>query len=1284
MQHLGASTGNKKVRVRHPIGSAALPGSTKARAGPDALGLASTVNPLTFLVQRPSTDERGANNGRREQTPRRRRLRTSETKIPVAEAFSPQSSLRFSKLPMLTRKEHHLESTHPNQLTTTVSTPRHVELPLHELIQTVDDAVKADPLAELNQSTIARLFMDQWLRQFEADRRTFKSVAVRYEVGFEELQRRTANLPRPNELVTTFSCKVLEDLTPHFGPYAPLFRVLRAELVQSIYSRDGLPYFALVKHHKRLLQTLRKDKESREDRNDVLADDIDKVYIMSRHFLSECTYALARMLLHEWYSVAVVQKKNNRKYIAYYSNWFNSAPRAMLRKVYTAWKREAARHRIEWVQKQLQIDLQSLTAVKRQAEEITVQRDNAQADNLAMRSDRNKAEEWTRQLELRIKAASTFLDTTRRREAQICQEGQLRVEAVACLPPLILESLLRGYHGVGFLQQVSGQEPQADQDVYDDQDTGTSCVLLECLGEITRLRDMEVRRTSSSTIASTSGGRVHSVVAATGRSNSAVIGAAPSENGQSISPQETVAATGSPSGRRVAGAISQDELSGRLFLKHFLSLREHIRAPNTKVLFTPHFQETEERRQSQHDNSQVDREYDHLLRAIRIQDEHYATHSKLFSSRMLEAHEVSLVPNCSMPSSVLQGSAGSDRGDLGVINGVKRSWILNKSAEMLRTTSRGSQFKRASTQRQSILSLNNRSPPPTPLLENLQLLQEADFDISPLHSRGFTVLLLAHIATEYGALLFSPGDMSAFTHNAYLSPVVKATEDLEVENPQDVDLDKPADENDQRMPTPSPPVIVPTAAVNGSTNNSLRIIEPIVTAYNTWNQLSEQLISAGVVQSRGLTQKPVMDPSSDNSGDVLRGRGTAQGTPIRPILQHQFEPSAHSSLLAPVREKVNRRTSNPVGDGNTYHTAKIRHLSPEMTETLTHSIEDIHRCVKTTAAKLKYFDATHQQLEELRITQWQQASELASESSNPKEEATSSNPGGQSDSREQIYECISLTNNTMRRIFSVEDNPDIELTQVRAVFENHQRVIRRLYTPFRANIKHAMSLDDLWHIVKILRLPREIHVLPVLRDEELVANGYEQLFSPEDLAELFLQLCNEQFQPQLAPLSARVEYFVTRHLPIALQNPSLLRVMMHRSDVKLAIHSHSQTIRIIFRRYCAKERELMMPATGPAKPKPRHTGHGINKYMRMVDWQAFVQDYHLIRARFSLDQALNVFRNVQEASFGNDEQLELIYSEFCEALVAMATFYFPDPFVKPATKLMQFLRRYLPLSPDDT
>ncbi|KAG3118736.1 hypothetical protein PI125_g2645 [Phytophthora idaei] len=1282
--------------------------SIKARSGPDALGLANTVNPLTFLARKPGADQRGANNGKQQQNPRRRRLRTGETGVRVAEIFSPQRSLRLSKLPMLTTKQRHIESEPSNQVTTIsaqISSPRGAELPLHELIQTMDDAVKADPMAELNQSAIARLFMDQWLRQFEADRRNFKSVAVRYEVGFEELQRRTANLPRPNEMVTTFCCKVLEDLTPHFGPYAPLFRVLSAELVQSIYTRDGLPYFALVKHHKRLLQTLRKNKEWREDRNDVLADDIDRVYSMFRRFLSECMCALSRMLLHEWYSVAVVQKKNNRKYIAYYSNWFDSAPRAMLRKVYVAWKREAVRHRIEKIQKQMQIDLQSLTAVKRQADELTKQRDSAQADNLAMRNDRKQAEDWTRQLELRIKAASTFLDTTRRREAQVCQEGQLRVEAVACLPPLILESLLRGYHGVGFLQQALFQEAQVDEALLvgdaststqqGGQSQGTHSVLLECLSEITRLRNTEPRR-ASSTVSSTHGGRINSV-ATTGRSNSVVIGTASSENGQPVSPLDAAVIAGIPSGRRAAGAISQDELSGRVFAKRFGSLRERIQASDAKILFTPtKFQEIQDKQLSQHENAVVAREYEQLLRAIRVQDEHFAGHSKLFSSRMLESHEISLVPNCSIPSIALQSFAGCDKGDLGVINGLKRFWISNAIVQKPRTASRGSQFRRASTQRQSILSLKDRPPPPTPLLENLELLHEADFDISPLHSRGFTILLLAHIATECGSLLFSPGDMSAFTHNAYLSP---ASVDPQVVNPQDIKADKPDEETDRPTPTslaaqssPMPSADISSIASAPAldaqpitpTNNSLQIIEPIVTAYSTWNQISEQLISAGVVQSRGLTQKPVVDPTTDVSGDVLRGQGTRLGTPIRPILQHQFEPSAHSSLLAPAREKSGRRTSNPGGDGNTYHTAKIRHLAPEVTEKLTQSIETIHKCVKTTSAKMKEFNATHQQLRELRLTQWQQGSELAQSTAKTQETPAPARPVGQADHREQIYECISLTNNTMRRIFSVEENPEIELTHVRAVFEKHQRIIRRLYTPFRANIKHAMSLDDLWHVAKILRLPREIHVLPVLRDEELVANGYEQLFSSEDLAELFLQLCNEQFQPQIVSLSARVEYFVTHHLPIALQNQSLLRAMMHRSDVKLAINSHSQTIRIIFRRYCAKERELMMPASGSAKVKPRHTGHGINKYMRMVDWQAFVQDYHLIRARFSMDQALNVFRNVQEAPPGSDEQLELIYSEFCEALVAMATFYFPDPFIKTATKLTQFLRRYLPLSPEDT
>ncbi|KAL3674557.1 hypothetical protein V7S43_000505 [Phytophthora oleae] len=1279
MQH-GAVRITKRPRARAATGSAAEPNgwhsvepqsrkSCRARSGPDVLGLANIVDPFTFLARKPSqwTDERSGNSGKQQQNPRRRRLRVAGGSVfQAAEVFSPQKSLRLAKLPLLTKKSEAREQS--NQCTTRTCTPlqivspREPELPLHELIQTVDDAVKADPLAELNQSAIARLFMDQWLQQFEADRRSFKSVAVRYEVGFEELQRRTVNLPRPNELITSFCCKVLEDLTPHFGPYAPLFRVLSAELLQSIYARDGLPYFALVNHHKRLLLTLRKDKEWREERNEVLADDIENVYSMFRHFLAECTYALSRLHLHEWYSITIVQKKNNRKYVAYFSNWFSRAPKAILRKVYVAWKREAALHRIDRIQKKMQVDLQGLTVVKRQTDELTKQRDTVQADNLVMRNDRKQAEEWAKSLELRIKATSTYLDTARRREAQVCQEGQLRVEAVACLPPLILESLLRGYHGVGFFQQAS--VPEADSSLLTgDMGVSTetpkvSLVLLGCMEEISRLQNTLLNRKST---LSTQGGRSNSVV---GRSNSVVIGLPAIENiEQPLSAQAAVLAaavtTGNSIGRRAGGAVSQDELSGRTFTRFFTSLRERIQTSDTKVLFTQLQDFTTEKQLSQHENAPLAREYQQLLRAIRFQDEHYASHSKLFSSRMLESHEISLVPNRSIPN-MTDEFAGSDKGDLGVINGVKRFWKSIVSVQKPRSPPSRSQLRRMPTR---MLSLKERPQPSTPLLENLSLIDETDFDISPLHSRGFTILLLAHIATEYGALLFSPADMSAFTHNAYMNPPAEKVKAEEAQIPS------PA--ADESIPASDAPTVV---------NNSLRIIQPIVTAYNTWNEISEQLISAGVVQSRGLS---VTDPSHEGSGDLLGAQGTALATPIRPMLQHQFEPLSHSSFLAPAREKNVRRTSITSGDGNTYHSARIRHLTAEGADRLAQSIEAIHKSVKVTTEKMKDFRVTRHQLRELRDTQWQQATELALQFAAKQKEASVPVVATGGDHREHVYKYISLANSTMRRIFSVEDNPEVELSSVTEVFEKHQRVVRQLYTPFRANIKHAMSLDDLWHIVKIVRLPREIHVLPILRDEELVANGYEQLFSPEDLAELFLQLCNEQFQPQIAPLRSRVEYFITHHLTIALQSQSLLRPLMHRSDVKLVISSHSQTIRIIFRRYCAKERELVMPAVGVTKPKPRHTSHGITKYMRLIDWQAFVQDYHLVRARLSMEQAVSVFRNVQEAPQGSDEQLELIYSEFCEALVGVATFYFPDPFIKTASKVTQFLRRYLPLSPED-
>jgi hypothetical protein len=343
----------------------------------------------------------------------------------------------------------------------------------------------------------------------------------------------------------------------------------------------------------------------------------------------------------------------------------------------------------------------------------------------------------------------------------------------------------------------------------------------------------------------------------------------------------------------------------------------------------------------------------------------------------------------------------------------------------------------------------------------------------------------------------------------------------------------------------------------------------------------------------------------------------------------------------------------------------------------------------------------------------------------------------------------------MARLLSVEREPGQELQRVRAIMEKKQLAFRQLYARHRAASAYALSLDELWHVVKLLRLPREVHALAPPTpsqlnqrqvnhageeddDDELFfttsqhtsAHGqyHEQLFSPEDLAEALLLLCNEQF-PSLPSLSARVEHFAANHLPFAANNannsssarsrffPGGIRDLLLQTDAKRALSDHTQTLRVIFRRYCAKERNMQVaPAapsltttTGPiafivgAIPssgvRPPVLLRGARaKFMRLNDWLAFVQDYHLLRARFTLERAIGVFRGVlgqdlvaprqaddkdAAANEAADRALEMAYGAFCEAVVAMALCFTPDPFARPAAKISQFVSRFLPVAPEE-
>lgn len=301
-------------------------------------------------------------------------------------------------------------------------------------------------------------------------------------------------------------------------------------------------------------------------------------------------------------------------------------------------------------------------------------------------------------------------------------------------------------------------------------------------------------------------------------------------------------------------------------------------------------------------------------------------------------------------------------------------------------------------------------------------------------------------------------------------------------------------------------------------------------------------------------------------------------------------------------------------------------------------------------------------------------------------------PTGHEDTRKHLFECISIANPIVDRILRAEAEPLVEFERVCGVLEKRQLAFRQVfYTRPRPRLDTAISLDELWLVIKRLRLPRDVHVLAAPRDDDLglttigASNNYETFFSPEDLAELVLQIANEQF-PHLSPLSARVEHFARAHLLPLVEggaSRSALREQMHapNSELRRALADHAPTLRVIFRRYCAKEREVNNSGK-PARGRPAP----LAKYLRLADWLAFVQDYHLPRARFPLEAAAAIFRNVQEvdtATPNGDEQLEMIYSEFCEAVAAVALGFFPDPFVKSATKASQFVSRYLPVSPEE-
>lgn len=213
----------------HPVTppSASSPSSSqRGTNGPDSLGLVKAVDPMRMLLRETRAKDKlvakmahkascaatgfvpsgpgvsfSSNKERHaaRSSPRHLKLVQQQANAPsppgsgpakstfaISKAFSLQRSLRLASL---SRRRPSVEEPKSPALVAGSPLPpskdpasplqptdRSVNLPLHELIQRVDDAVDADPFVDSNQAAVTQLFMAQWLAQFDTSRHQFKSI----------------------------------------------------------------------------------------------------------------------------------------------------------------------------------------------------------------------------------------------------------------------------------------------------------------------------------------------------------------------------------------------------------------------------------------------------------------------------------------------------------------------------------------------------------------------------------------------------------------------------------------------------------------------------------------------------------------------------------------------------------------------------------------------------------------------------------------------------------------------------------------------------------------------------------------------------------------------------------------------------------------------------------------------------------------------------------------------------------------------------------------------------
>ena len=257
-----------------------------------------------------------------------------------------------------------------------------------------------------------------------------------------------------------------------------------------------------------------------------------------------------------------------------------------------------------------------------------------------------------------------------------------------------------------------------------------------------------------------------------------------------------------------------------------------------------------------------------------------------------------------------------------------------------------------------------------------------------------------------------------------------------------------------------------------------------------------------------------------------------------------------------------------------------------------------------------------------------------------------------------------LQRHKMREVFSSDAECDEQLKALTTSLEGYFQNIKRIYAHYSGGA--MMSPSGFWAMVRDCKLtnkrlsPQKIDIICIRvnvdnRDDEGNVGDVDKLLTPSEFVEALVRMAHQR-APEAGKMIDKFEsMMVDLVLPHACQsNSDEFRAALGTTDVRETFTRYRAPLRAIFVHYAALDNK------------------GGREKLNCISMEEFLAFFNKadLTSIVSVVHARRIFGAVQI----DDDVTEMIFTEFCEAIGALAQHADPNPYVPFSTRLDSFLR----------